>query len=321
MLTLSIVGEESAKVLLLAVSTSFLLRIGRLPDVGIQGSFLIGGSITASPYWSKWLSDGHLLIFAAGGGGAILGVISALLFVYGRIHSLTVGVLSLLISYSAGFFLLNESTSVKIPVALYTEEDVLFLSLGISVLLLMYLSTYAGIRLGVAMRTPAIFLRTTKSPNKYIFLGLIMGHAIAAVSGNFFVGVEQQMTIQKANDMFFNIIIIMVCGEAVVAVAMAGLKKLKKRYGACRLSFFGDKVNYLISLFRGGGAFYHFSSAVVGTYIYWYLFDITTNYGGSNEYSKGVFAVLTILLLIIVSKLGAVGSVMPKWEFHGVRKW
>ena len=120
----------------------------------------------------------------------------------------------------------------------------------------------------------------------------------------------------------FNTIIIIVCGEAILAVVMSVMSYIK-RGGAAHSREFGTKqLKYIfLSYFRGGGALYHVLAAIVGTYSYWYLFDVTTNYGGSNEYSKGVFALLTIFLLVVVAKVKGISLAMPKWEFHGVRKW
>lgn len=174
------IAEQVLIMLPLAFGAYVTISLLKLPDFSLESAFLFGAVMA---YVAKELPLPCVLLSAMGGGMLVALVVSvfnqvlgipfliAAIITNGLFHGLTQCVLG---------------TSVTSFHPFESQTLALFVSLGLTALLFFALKSQLGISLAIFGNNPHFFSNHRMSGRYVVILGVLLGHALAAMSGFLF---------------------------------------------------------------------------------------------------------------------------------------
>jgi len=305
---ISIGIEEGVKYIPFAIAACLLFRVAHFPDIGIEGSFALG---SASLVFAAQLGiDGFYSLVLSVLLGSVGGGMTAVLFIYYKLNSLLCGLITSLVSYSLTFFLLGRHSSCYVD-PFIDEIGIALIGLCLAVLLIVFFSTKYGLVLRVVGEQPKLIRKLGYSPTKYMFILLVLGNAIAGLSGALVVAAEGVATLSIGKSKLVLALIALILGEGLLSFVSVFSWILFRKMKCEALSLFFKKY------FDGGGVRYLIISAMVGIVFYWTIYNASTNVFGADEYSDAILGFGVAFFLVMMKKMIKNDSSKNKWSFIG----
>lgn len=259
----------------IALVVSF--KIIRFPDLSVDGTFALGGAITA--VFTQNFNEPFLGLFFTIFAGTVVGVVTASLNVYLKINRILSGILIMISLYSVNLRIMNRA---NIPltnhVTLISQFEgnqtiiILFffiVALLIGSLLLWFLKTEFGLVLRATGDNPEVVKNNGRNVKLYAIAGLSISSSLVALAGSL---VAQRQGYADVN-----------MGVGVIIIGLACL-------------FIGDTIlrpqNLLITIF----------SAIVGTVIYEFVISLGLRVGLLPSDLKIITALIVVVALSVFNK-------------------
>jgi putative ABC transport system permease protein len=315
MSTLRIALEEGCKYMPFVVAAAFLFRLAHFPDVGIEGSFALGGGALAFAARHGFpISVGLLIAVTLGG---LAGCLTGVLFVKFRLNSLICGVVTAFVSYSAVYYLLGRAARASIPTYV-SELQVGALGVLIAFLVCVLFSLKVFLRMRMAGESPGLLARIGIEAGWRVAALLVVGNALAALGGAVAVGVLGNVNLGMGSQKLFLAINSLVLGEGVLVVLLrSGLAVRARVLG--RETTPGGEVGFawLSAALSGTGASYVMTAAVLGSFTYWLLLNVAARLFGADEYTQVVLGAATAFALVAATRFGDRLVRFSGWTFQG----
>ena len=215
---------------IMALGIYISYRILDFPDLSADGTFPLGGAITAALLIkgvNPWLT--LLLAFLA---GCLAGAFTGFLHVKLKIKDLLAGILTMTALYSVNYriagapnqFLMGEKTIFSIPQSfpLYEYRYLIItfiIALAVKFILDWYLSTKSGFLLRSVGDNEGLIVTMAQSPAKIKVIGLSLANGLVALSGALNTQKAMQFDITSGTG-------IMVMGLAAVIIGVTIFKKI-----------------------------------------------------------------------------------------------
>ncbi len=215
---------------IMALGIYISYRILDFPDLSADGTFPLGGAITAAfliKGVNPWLT--LLLAFLA---GCLAGAFTGFLHVKLKIKDLLAGILTMTALYSVNYriagapnqFLMGEKTIFSIPQSfpLYEYRYLIItfiIALAVKFILDWYLSTKSGFLLRSVGDNEGLIVTMAQSPAKIKVIGLSLANGLVALSGALNTQKAMQFDITSGTG-------IMVMGLAAVIIGVTIFKKI-----------------------------------------------------------------------------------------------
>ena len=215
---------------IMALGIYISYRILDFPDLSADGTFPLGGAITAALLIkgvNPWLT--LLLAFLA---GCLAGVFTGFLHVKLKIKDLLAGILTMTALYSVNYriagapnqFLMGEKTIFSIPQSfpLYEYRYLIItfvIALAVKFILDWYLSTKSGFLLRSVGDNEGLIVTMAQSPARIKVIGLSLANGLVALSGALNTQKAMQFDITSGTG-------IMVMGLAAVIIGVTIFKKI-----------------------------------------------------------------------------------------------
>lgn len=215
---------------IMALGIYISYRILDFPDLSADGTFPLGGAITAAfliKGVNPWLT--LLLAFFA---GCLAGAFTGFLHVKLKIKDLLAGILTMTALYSVNYriagapnqFLMGEKTIFSIPQSfpLYEYRYLIItfiIALAVKFILDWYLSTKSGFLLRSVGDNEGLIVTMAQSPAKIKVIGLSLANGLVALSGALNTQKAMQFDITSGTG-------IMVMGLAAVIIGVTIFKKI-----------------------------------------------------------------------------------------------
>lgn len=215
---------------IMALGIYISYRILDFPDLSADGTFPLGGAITAAFLINgvnPWLT--LLLAFLA---GCLAGAFTGFLHVKLKIKDLLAGILTMTALYSVNYriagapnqFLMGEKTIFSIPQSfpLYEYRYLIItfiIALAVKFILDWYLSTKSGFLLRSVGDNEGLIVTMAQSPAKIKVIGLSLANGLVALSGALNTQKAMQFDITSGTG-------IMVMGLAAVIIGVTIFKKI-----------------------------------------------------------------------------------------------
>jgi len=301
--------EEGLKYLPLILAACILFRVAHFPDIGIEGTFALGSSFIA--FSSQLNCSFYFGLIGSGLVGALGGLLTATLFVKYRLNSLLCGIITTFASYSTCFCLLGFKSNASFETQL-SEVKIGLLGLVLGIALCIFFSTRYGLLLRIAGESPALLQKLGINTNRKIIYLLLLGNFISGLSGALVSSVEGTSSLFIADSKLFLVIISMVIGEGLLSLILY-IKELSL------FQFFNFSIisEYFINIFYGAGVSYLVISAIIGSFSYWIIYNVCTNFFGADEFTQIILGCITAILLIFTNKTTQNTYKLPPWTFIG----
>lgn len=215
---------------IMALGIYISYRILDFPDLSADGTFPLGGAITAALLIkgvNPWLT--LLLAFLA---GCLAGAFTGFLHVRLKIKDLLAGILTMTALYSVNYriagapnqFLMGEKTIFSIPQSfpLYEYRYLIItfvIALAVKFILDWYLSTKSGFLLRSVGDNEGLIVTMAQSPARIKVIGLSLANGLVALSGALNTQKAMQFDITSGTG-------IMVMGLAAVIIGVTIFKKI-----------------------------------------------------------------------------------------------
>lgn len=215
---------------IMALGIYISYRILDFPDLSADGTFPLGGAITAALLIkgvNPWLT--LLLAFLA---GCLAGAFTGFLHVKLKIKDLLAGILTMTALYSVNYriagapnqFLMGEKTIFSIPQSfpLYEYRYLIItfvIALAVKFILDWYLSTKSGFLLRSVGDNEGLIVTMAQSPARIKVIGLSLANGLVALSGALNTQKAMQFDITSGTG-------IMVMGLAAVIIGVTIFKKI-----------------------------------------------------------------------------------------------
>ncbi len=316
--TLILAIQEAARYAPVAVAATVAFRVANFPDLGLEGSFLIGGALTVvmSNVWhlGYWTAPVAML------SGAAMGTATAFLYLLLRLHPLFAGIFTLMTAKSLGSLLVGQNASLQ-DGALYPTDYVgLVFAVAMTLLLLLFFSSRTGITFAIAGASPRLLLRLGRNPNTRIICLLALSNGLAALAGHIVAGVITAAPRGAADLLLVKTIGWILMGEAIVTMIWRISAALWPALPESRSSNF--IFQRLRTYFSSCGLWYYFVASLSGLVVYQVIFVfLLTQYRASEE-TEMIFAGCLAITLLTVNFLGTRKAPFdPEWHFQGVKTW
>ena len=178
----------------LAMGIFISMRIFNIPDITTDGSFTLGGAITAvmiSDGYSPWAS--MFIVFTA---GAIAGICTGLIHTKLKVNALLAGILVMTALYSINLAIMGRSTIPLIDsasiftfaqISLSSSQAQFLVLLALSLLIWLILSLLLRTDFGLAMRATGSNEQMIRSlglnPQTMKIAGIALANGLIAISG------------------------------------------------------------------------------------------------------------------------------------------
>ena len=215
---------------IMALGIYISYRILDFPDLSADGTFPLGGAITAA-FLIKGVNP-WLTLFAAFFAGCLAGAFTGFLHVKLKIKDLLAGILTMTALYSVNYriagapnqFLMGEKTIFSIPQSfpLYEYRYLIItfiIALAVKFILDWYLSTKSGFLLRSVGDNEGLIVTMAQSPAKIKVIGLSLANGLVALSGALNTQKAMQFDITSGTG-------IMVMGLAAVIIGVTIFKKI-----------------------------------------------------------------------------------------------
>ncbi len=215
---------------IMALGIYISYRILDFPDLSADGTFPLGGAITAALLIkgvNPWLT--LVLAFLA---GCLAGAVTGFLHVKLKIKDLLAGILTMTALYSVNYriagapnqFLMGEKTIFSIPQSfpLYEYRYLIItfvIALAVKFILDWYLSTKSGFLLRSVGDNEGLIVTMAQSPARIKVIGLSLANGLVALSGALNTQKAMQFDITSGTG-------IMVMGLAAVIIGVTIFKKI-----------------------------------------------------------------------------------------------
>lgn len=184
---------------LIAVAVLITFRVLFFPDLTIDGSFVTGGSITATMLESGW--DPYLATLAAIFGGAVCGLITGLINTKLKISALLAGLLMAVGLYSINILIMGRPNipllrldtifdKVESLTGIPSNNAILVIGVLalITLVLVLLLNWFLRTEIGLALRATGDNEQMVRSlgsdTDKNILIGVAMANGLVALSGS-----------------------------------------------------------------------------------------------------------------------------------------
>jgi ABC-type uncharacterized transport system permease subunit len=153
----------------------------------------------------------------------------------------------------------------------------------------------------------------------HIRLGALLafGNGLAALSGALVVSVTGSVNIRLGDFKLFFVIIALVLGEGLLSVLIAIIKFTFARGEPIDKENPTNFISKVRSIASGTGAIYAVFAAILGSFLYWAIYNIVINYFNANEFDRLVLGIATAILLIVSIRVSAKYHKLSPWTFHG----
>lgn len=215
---------------IMALGIYISYRILDFPDLSADGTFPLGGAITAA-FLIKGINP-WLTLLAAFLAGCLAGAVTGFLHVKLKIKDLLAGILTMTALYSVNYriagapnqFLMGEKTIFSIPETfpLYNYRYLIItfiIALAVKFILDWYLSTKSGFLLRSVGDNEGLIVTMAQSPAKIKVIGLSLANGLVALSGALNTQKAMQFDITSGTG-------IMVMGLAAVIIGVTIFKKI-----------------------------------------------------------------------------------------------
>lgn len=217
---------------IMALGIYISYKILDFPDLSADGTFPLGGAITAALLLkgvNPWLC-----LLAAFAGGCIAGAFTGFLHVKLKIKDLLAGILTMTALYSVNYriagapnqFLMGEKTIFSLPETVpqwfynYRYVIIVFIiAVVVKILLDWYLSTKAGFLLRSVGDNEGLVITMAKSPSSVKVIGLSLANGLVALAGALSAQRSMQFDITSGTGT-------MVMGLAAVIIGITVFKKV-----------------------------------------------------------------------------------------------
>lgn len=181
---------------LVALAVMLSSRIIQKDDLTCEGSFGIGGAVTAIIISQGYFAPLSLLLSLLLGG--LLGATTGVLYTRFKMNHLMAGLCSSMAAFSLSLALASANKIVDhkntvfslVPGLSETSEQSIWLLIIVSAIIaftLYLLKTNLGLMLKAVGENPSFLLRLGHNPQSYQILGFALGNAITALAGSLFV--------------------------------------------------------------------------------------------------------------------------------------
>lgn len=217
---------------IMALGIYISYKILDFPDLSADGTFPLGGAVTAA-LLAKGVNP-WLVLLAAFVSGCAAGAFTGFLHVKLKIKDLLAGILTMTALYSVNYriagapnqFLMGENTvfsvSADAPAWFYNYRYIIIvfaIAVVVKILLDLYLSTKAGFLLRSVGDNEGLVITMAKSPSAVKVVGLALANGLVALSGALNAQRAMQFDITSGTG-------IMVMGLAAVIIGTTVLKKV-----------------------------------------------------------------------------------------------
>jgi len=179
-----------------AMAVFLTSRVIRKDDLTVEGSFGLGGAVTA--IMLKSLMSPWLALLASASIGALAGMCSGLLYTRLKMNHLMAGLVTTTASFSLGLAIASANTPVAAASTVFGKisflptdliEFLLLALLALATLLVIrwVLGSEIGLLLRACGENPELLLHFGKSSSLYYVLGFLLANAITGMAGSLFV--------------------------------------------------------------------------------------------------------------------------------------
>jgi putative ABC transport system permease protein len=174
---------------LVVIAVYITSRIIRFDDLSVEGSFGVGGAVTAACLahgLSIWLAFPCALI-----AGALSGLCTALLHTHLKLNNLISGIITTTALFSICLKLASSNVMLTDKQTLVSFVPALLLFTGITALVLCALNWFLTTEVGFLLRAlgsnPRMLANVGKQSNYYLIAGLMLANMLTACTGSLFV--------------------------------------------------------------------------------------------------------------------------------------
>lgn len=196
-------------------------RLLDFPDLTAEGTYALGGALTASLLLMQCHPCLALLLASLFTG--LVGMGTALLHLRLKVNSLLAGIIVSTMIYSINLRILGKPNMALFDSSLLLEDgnltDFLLLALILGILiapLALFLRTEAGLRLRAVGLNPAFAKRQGISLAFYTFLGLFMAHAYVGIAGGLMVQLQSYMDVGMGVGIVIHALAALIIGETII---------------------------------------------------------------------------------------------------------
>jgi len=258
---------------LVTIALVISFKIIRFADLSVDGTFALGGAITAIFTQTNNPFVGFMLSLLA---GAIVGVITASLNIYLKINRILSGILVMISLYSVNLRIMNRA---NIPIANYktmisrfevSQASIITFFLVVSLIIgstiIWFLKTEFGLILRATGDNPKVVKNNGRNVRIYTIVGLSISSALVALAGSL---VAQRQGYADVN-----------MGVGIIIIGLACL-------------FIGD------ALLRPKNIFIAMFSAIAGTIVYEFVISFGLRVGLLPADLKIITALIVVIALSI----------------------
>lgn len=262
---------------LITIALIISFKIIRFPDMSVDGTFALGGAITA--VFTQNYNSPFFGLFFAVLSGAIAGVVTASLNIYLKINRILSGILVMISLYSVNLRVMGKSnipvTDRTTVISIFESNQstiIIFFSvvaLLIGILLFVFLKTEIGLILRATGDNPKVVKNNGRNVNLYMIIGLSISSSLVALSGSL---ITQRQGYADVN-----------MGVGIIIIGLACM-------------FIGNTV------LRPKNLFVTILSAIIGTIIYEFVISLGLRVGLSPSDLKIITALIVIIALSVFNK-------------------
>lgn len=314
--------SQFTKFALLAVSLAVVLRIARVPDFGIFGTYALSAAVTGLIYEaSSSITFTLICTFISGLIGACVFLIS---FLRLHIHSLAASLVFVMTTGSLMYAINGEKATRTIQdIQTYTNPispqltPVIGLALTaiFVILVLLVLSTFWGGTLVLSSASPKLGVKLGINPTKSISVLVLLAHFLASVGGCFYMLSTGTISKDFSAEPLIIITVSVVLGEILLGLLMAGKNRNRNTNNS---TYKRSGIYTYLSAF---GSWFYIVSSLVGVFSYYIIFKILTNFFNVNDYLPLVISMSILLLSYIFNRKKRSTFGLMNWDIHGYKTW
>ncbi|MBK1633653.1 hypothetical protein CKO31_23500 [Thiohalocapsa halophila] len=296
-----------------AIAGAFIFRLVHFPDLGIEGSFVVGAGIaTQCCIAGLPLPISLAISFCA---GSLMGAITAGLFVWGRVNAILCGIVTGSAGYTIAWVVLGQQAFQGVPDGYSLPPWSIVLStLAALIAVLSLLSSSFGLRLRFSAERPELVNQFGLRAPLWVGAQVIAGNAMVGVGGACVALNGGTATLNLGDGVLFKVLTFIVVGEAVMIAVFRALQH--QSYGVPRLSKFA-----WARLLDGFGSGVVVLACSMGLLLFHVLEQIVWDLFGANQWSRALMGLLIGLGAVVGALWGRSSKGLPAWHFHGYSKW
>lgn len=175
---------------IVAIGIYLTFRVIDFPDLTVDGSFVTGAAVCAILLKAGF--NPVVALLSGGAGGAIAGLLTGALHVYGRVSSLLAGILTAFILYSINLRIMSGVPNISLlnEATLFGNTNALLVLTIIAVTIWLLISYLMNTDWGLALRTvgqnPKLASRYGIKPHIIIIFTLMLSNGLIGIGGALF---------------------------------------------------------------------------------------------------------------------------------------